>query len=340
MITVVNKLSNVTINWLIKVKNGEGNNLSIRILFAGSPDIAVPALGYLNQCYTIVAVLTAPDAPVGRKAVMTPPPVKVHALALGLTVVQPEKINAEFTAHIQSLHPDILVCFAYGKIFPQSFLDLFPVAAINLHPSLLPHWRGPSPIQAVIMAGESVTGITVQHMVKDMDAGPIVLQEKLILQPQETTLSLGQGIGKRAGSLLQQAITMIMHKTSPDIPQNHAAATYCYFITKETGHLNYENSAYQLECLVRAMYDSPIAYTRWQDKLLHVFHAVALDQQELNLEPAPIGQVVQYHKEWGLLVQTKDGFLALQELQLAGKKRLSHKEFMNGYSYIVGDRLE
>lgn len=312
----------------------------MRILFTGTPKIAVSALEYLASHHDIAAVVCAPDARVGRKAILTPPPIKVCAEKLGLVVLQPEKITAEFSKEIAQLRADMLVCFAYGKIFPQAFLDLFPAGAINLHPSLLPLWRGPSPIQAAIMAGDARTGITVQHMVREMDAGPMILQEELPLDAQETACSLGGKIAQKAGLLLQQAITMLEDKTSPDMPQDSQQATYCHFITKNTGHLNYQNSAYQLACLVRAMYDSPIAYSHWQEKVLHVLCAKAIAQQDVGVPAGTPGQILAYHKEFGLLVQTGEGVLGLQELQLAGKKRLTHKEFINGHANMVGDYLK
>ncbi len=311
----------------------------MHILFSGTPEIAVPALEFLHAHYSLVAALCNPDAKVGRKAILMPPAVKMCAQKLEIPVLQPQKIDDDFIKTVQELKPDLLVCFAYGKIFPKRFLDLFPLGAINLHPSLLPLWRGPSPIQAALMAGDKITGVSVQHMAEKMDAGPVIIQEKISLLEDETAQSLSHKVAQMAGPLLHQAIAMIKQGNGAGKAQDEEKATYCSMITKETGHLNYENSADQLACLVRAMYDSPGAYSLWQGKNLRVLKAKALDDLPQSAQQKP-GDVFAYDKTIGILVQTAKGVLALQEIQLAGKKCLNYKEFMNGNSHIVGSRLE
>ena len=311
----------------------------MRILFSGTPEIAVPALEFLHARYPVAAVLCSQDAKVGRKGVLTAPPVKICAQKLEISIFQPGKIDDDFTREIQLLRPDLLVCFAYGKIFPKEFLSLFPLGAINLHPSLLPLWRGPSPIQATLMAGEKITGISVQHMAAKMDAGPVIIQEKIQIEEEETARSLSCKVAQMAGPLLQKTIALIQEGNAAGTPQEHDKATYCRLITKETAHLNCENSAYQLECLVRAMYDSPGAQAVWQGKNLRVLKAKALEDFPQSARQKP-GDVFACDKSQGILVQTGKGVLALRELQLAGKKCLNYKEFINGNGHIVGSRLE
>ena len=309
------------------------------ILFSGTPEIAVPALEFLHAHYPIASVLCSRDAKVGRKGILMSPPVKICAQKLEIPILQPEKIDNNFIKEVQLLSPDLLVCFAYGKIFPQAFLSLFPFGTINLHPSLLPLWRGPSPIQAALMAGEKITGVSVQHMAAKMDAGPVIIQEKIQIEEDDTARSLSYKVAQMAGPLLHKTITLIREGNSKGVLQDHNKATYCHLINKESAHLNCENSAYQLECLVRAMYDSPGAYAVWLGKNLRVLKAKALKDFSQSAQQKP-GDVFAYDKLLGILVQTGKGVLALQELQLSGKKCLNHKEFINGNSHIVGSRLE
>ncbi|MGL4524390.1 MAG: methionyl-tRNA formyltransferase [Spirochaetia bacterium] len=315
--------------------------MAIKIVFAGTPPIAVPLLQHLAQNYDVICVMCNTDAKVGRKGILTTPITKTIAIQANISVFQPEKIDQAFSQSIKSLHPDLLVCFAYGKIFPSHFLEIFPLGGVNIHPSLLPHWRGPSPIQAAIMAGETQSGVSVQYLAKQMDAGDILVQESFAIKKNDTTASMSEYVSQRAPALLDNAIKMICDPEKSHItPQNHNNATYCPLITKDMARLNYEKSAQELECLVRAMYDSPITWTTWKGRAIQVFQAFAVIKHPMSKGLVKNGTVLGHDKELGLIIQTGQGVLCIQELKMAGKNRLSHIQFINGHQQMIGDVLE
>ncbi len=198
----------------------------MRILFAGTPDIGVPSLEFLAREFEICGVLTNPDSRQGRKKVLIPSPVKETALELNIPVFQPEKLDEDFCEIIKSLKPDLLVCIAFGKIFRKSFLEIFPMGGINLHPSLLPIYRGPSPLSEAIKNGDKITGITVQRLAKKMDSGNILLQEELKLEDTETTESLTNRVAILGAPLVLKVVKELSDNKTTEYEQDHSKATF------------------------------------------------------------------------------------------------------------------
>ena len=314
----------------------------MNILFAGTPNIAAKSLERVAESFRIVGVLTAPDSVGGRGRKVLPPPVKVVALRLGLTLLQPDRLDEEVIQRIVSLNPDILVVVAYGKIFRDNFLRIFPLGGINLHPSLLPKFRGPSPIPAVILAGERETGVTIQKIAKKVDSGDIIEQIKIKLAGDETTLSLTDKLSDIGADLLVRVLLKYERGEKIDyIAQNEGEATYCKLIKKEDGKIDWRESALYIDRMVRAYNPWPRAYTFLNGKTL-VIHSgfPLLDSGEASIFPDSVaGEIVRIDKKRGILVKTGEGVYCITELQLQYKKLVNWKSFANGYPGLVGTIL-
>ena len=207
----------------------------MKILFAGTPAIAVPVLKVLSDNHQVSGVLTNPDRPAGRKNVLTPSPVKVCALERAIPVFQPEKLDTAFISFLKDEGFDTLITFAFGKIFKKEFLDIFTNGAFNIHPSLLPRWRGPAPINAAILAGDTVTGITIQKMGLKMDTGDIALQIPFPLEGNETAPELTEFVSLKSAELMPGFIKALEADSLNYTPQNEAKATYCINRAQDKG---------------------------------------------------------------------------------------------------------
>ncbi|MDR1626159.1 MAG: methionyl-tRNA formyltransferase [Spirochaetia bacterium] len=257
----------------------------MKILFAGTPAIAVPALRAAAASHTVVGVLTNPDSPAGRGRGMSASPVKEAALELGLPVLQPEKLDAAFRGAVRGLGPELLVAFAYGRIFGPRFLECFPRGGINVHPSLLPRHRGPSPINAAILEGDRETGLTIQSLALEMDAGDIILQEGFPLTGRETAGSLALAAAEKGAALLARALDLIAEGRESRRPQDPAAATYCGLLGRGQGKIGWGNSAAHIERMVRAFDPWPGAWTGFRGAALRILAAEALDRAGAGRNP-------------------------------------------------------
>lgn len=322
----------------------------MRILFAGSPAIAVPAFEAIaalcanDKSFELAGLLTKADSLKGRNTGKNSGPEATDCALAALRLAQPkpilkpEKLDACVRGQTAALHADILVSFAYGKIFGPQFLTLFPLGGINVHPSLLPRFRGPAPIPAAILNRDSVTGITIQKLAAEMDSGDILVQEALPLNGQETTASLSLIMAQKAAQLLPDALRGIAGNTLQAIPQDHRAATYCRLIEKKDGCIDWNQSAAEIDAQIRAYNPWPLAYTRHGalELFIHTAEVFLGAGDHVNQEP---GQVLGKDKDKGILIQTGDGILALTTLQYQTKKVLGWKDFLNGARNFIGTRL-
>ncbi len=309
----------------------------MRILFAAAPEIALPSLIALFAEHTICAVLTNPDREEGRGRRLAPSPVKEKAIELGLRVLQPERLDGEARSRVAALEPELLVVVAFGRIFGPKFLALFPSGGINLHPSLLPKYRGPAPIPAAILAGERETGITVQRLAPEMDSGDILAQIVIPLSGRETTESLTEIAGREGAALLAAVCRDLTGIKA--VRQNHALATYCTLLRKEAGLVDWTQGAAQIDRMIRAYLPWPRARTTWKGAELHLLKAEpAPPDAALSRDQAP-GRVLAIDKSRGILVQTGDGVLTVQMLQLRSKSPLHWKDFLNGVHDFIGSTL-
>lgn len=310
----------------------------MRILFAGSPEIALPSLRLLHENHHICGVLTNPDRPAGRGRSLVATPVGGLAAELGLPVLKTNRLGSQIRAQVAELDPapELLVVVAFGRIFGPKFLALFPRGAVNLHPSLLPRYRGPSPIPAAILSGDSETGVTVQLLSLEMDSGDLLAQERVALDGSETTESLTPVLGELGAGLLERVVSDF-DRIEPRA-QDPAQVSYCRLIAKDDGIIDWQRGAAEIDRMVRAYTPWPGTRTTYEGQPLHILAARAVGDRA-EPEPAAAGAVVGVDKVEGILVQTGNGLLAVQRLKLQSKKALNWKDFLNGARGIVGSTL-
>lgn len=322
----------------------------MRILFAGSPAIAVPSLHVISALelegkgITLAGILTNPDSRRGRRGHTEPTEISAAALELDvkrqenglepLIQLKPEKLDACSRGEVAALSADLLVSFAYGRIFGPRFLALFPLGGINIHPSLLPKYRGASPIPAVILAGEKQTGICIQKLALEMDAGDILMSETMQLSGRETTASLSETAAERAALLLRELLEDFEPKLAAAMPQT-GEASYCSQFKKEDGFINWGKSAVEIDAQIRAFTPWPLSFTMCGQDRLFILEAEVGEWGVGNCatqfpaygEP---GMVLGTDKNAGILIQTGNGILAVKRLQRQAKKALDWKAFLNG----------
>jgi methionyl-tRNA formyltransferase len=307
-------------------------------LFAGSPAIAVPSLEavYRQNEIELVGVLTNPDSPKGRHGTPEPTDVALVAQKMNIPVLKPEKLDVSAREQIASLNPDLFVSFAYGRIFGPKFLALFPLGGINIHPSLLPKYRGPSPIQAAILNRDSVTGITVQCLAQEMDQGDILAVEKIELSGRETAGGLGELAAHKAAQMIVQVLMKIKDGTATRTAQNHNEASYCTLISRDDAIIDWSLSAAQISAKIRAFDPSPLCRTIHKGRELYILKADIFEGQKDKKTP---GQVLGIDKKNGILIQTGDGILSVTQLQYQAKKALFWQDFLNGARDFLDSQL-
>ena len=301
----------------------------MRVFFAGTPDIAVPSLKLLHSEHEVVGVLTNPDRECGRGREIQCCPVKLTADELGLPVFQPESLDEDFIEKVKELKPEILAVTAYGKIFRKNFIDIFPDGGLNVHPSLLPKYRGASPIQSALLSGDPVTGITIQRLALKMDSGAILAQEEYTYTGKETAESLTEYFADRGAVLLSEVISSIENGTAIEREQDETAATYCSYIKKDDGLIDWTRGADEIERSMRAFTPWPGIFTFFNGRKLNIIEAEIYDGEGCSDQSEP-GLVAGIDKKAGILIQTGKGILAVKKLQLQSKKALEWKAFLNG----------
>lgn len=307
----------------------------MRIVFMGTPEFAVPPLEELvRRQYQVVAVYTQPDRPAGRGRAPAPSPVKTAALNLNLPVMQPASFKEPGAIdQLASLQPDVIVVAAYGLILPQAVLDVPKYGCVNIHPSLLPKYRGASPVASAILAGDEVTGVTFMRLDAGMDTGPILAQERVAISPQDTTGSLTARLSELAARLLPDVLERWVGGEIKPQPQNEAEATYSRRISKEDGEIDWHLPAVELWSRMRAFQPWPGCYTFWQGKRLGIIEAVPLPA-ETSIGP---GQVVGVNKDGAAFgVGTGNGVLGVVKVQMEGKRAMTSGEFVRGYRQLIG----
>jgi methionyl-tRNA formyltransferase len=312
--------------------------LKLRIVFMGTPEFAVPTLrALLAGEDQVVGVVTRPDHPAGRGLALHPPPVKELALTYGLPVLQPQSLkDSETLEQLRGWQADLIVVAAYGKILPKTILSLPLYGCINVHASLLPQYRGAAPIQWAILRGEKVTGITIMQMNERMDAGEILLQKTIPIAWDDTGKTLHDKLAPLGAQMLVEAITLLKKGDLYPIPQKEEEATLAPMIKKEDGRIDWTKGAEELERVVRAFNPWPSAYTSLAGKLLKVFRARVIEEEP---PPSALPATVIRSTPYELVVLTGKRLLALEEVQLEGKKRLPVDEFLKGFAIKEGTVL-
>ena len=308
--------------------------MSVKIVFIGSPEFALPSLKALAANFQVVGVVTQPDKPAGRGQVLTPPPVKTVALELDLPVIQPDHIKEpEAMAALQAWQPDLLVVAAFGQILRPSVLDLAPHGCVNVHASLLPRWRGAAPIQATILNGDAFTGVTIMRMDPGVDTGPILNQRAIPVLPEDTAGTLGERLSILGADLLVETLPGYLYGTIQPRAQDESQATRAPMLKKEDGQLDFNRPAADLARQVRAYNPWPGTFHFWQGQVFKVHRAHATASFEAGVAASAPGAVVPGQPEvvdgkpaWG----TAQGLLVLDEVQPAGKKPMPGEIFLRG----------
>jgi len=305
-----------------------------RIIFMGTPDFACPTLqNLIDRGENLVAVVTQPDRPKGRGQKLMPPPVKELAEKNGIRVYQPLKVrNPEFVEIIRGLEPDLIVVVAFGQILPKSLLEVPPHGCINVHASLLPRYRGAAPLNWCIINGEVETGVTTMLMDVGLDTGDMLLTRKTALDEDEDILSLHDRMAAMGAELLAETLDRLETDDLVPQPQNNADSCYAPMLKKEDGIINWHDDARTIHNLVRGLAVWPGACTTVGDQTMKIYRTRVGDGSG---EPGTVLQAAKGTFE----VACRSGSLFLQELQLAGKKRLDCTSFLAGYPVSEGTRL-
>ncbi|CAM4040081.1 methionyl-tRNA formyltransferase [Lederbergia lenta] len=299
-----------------------------KVIFMGTPDFSVLVLRRLiTEGFDVIAVVTQPDRPVGRKRILTPPPVKVEAEQHNIPVFQPEKIRLpEETEKILALEPDLIVTAAYGQILPAAILEVPKLGCINVHASLLPELRGGAPIHYAILEGKKKTGITIMYMVEKLDAGDIISQKEIPITEEDDVGTLFAKLSETGADLLAATLPELIAGKIIAQPQNHDEATYAYNIKREQEKINWNDSGEVIFNQIRGLRPWPIAYTTLNGQVLKIWKAekVALSS---TMEPGRIAEVL----EDGIIISTGNQIgIKVLELQPAGKKKMSVEQYLRG----------
>lgn len=301
----------------------------MKIVYAGTPRFAVaPLKKIIEEGYGVAGVVVQPDKPQGRKGILAPPPVKAFALERGLTVFQPQKIRAETDA-LKALGGDILITCAYGQILTQEVLDLFPLGVWNIHASLLPKYRGASPIQSAVLNGERETGVTVMKTALGLDTGDILLSLKTEIGEKETFGELSDRLSFLGAEALLNALPSIEKGNFTLVKQRDEDAVLTRKIAKESAKIDFSLPAEKIVNLVRGMNPEPTAFAEIDGARLNVFCAERAVCPE-GSEGAAAGEILSDTPKQGFLVKCGDGAVKLAEVQAAGGRRMKGSDFLNG----------
>lgn len=313
----------------------------MNILFLGTPEFSVCSLERLAAMpgHRVVGAVTAPDKPVGRSLKMTPPPVKVAAERLGIPVFQPEKLNtAENYALFESLKVELLAVVAYGKIIGDTLLSKYRDRIINVHPSLLPKYRGVAPYQWALVNGETVTGVTIFYIAKELDAGDIILKRETPVLPDDNASTLHDRLAVMGAGMLSEAVDLIAAGNAPREPQDHSAATYFKKIDKSAGRIDWSLPAKRICDLVRGLCPWPSTFSGHGENLIKI-HEAGVSEMKAPEGAAP-GAVIKASEKEGLVIAAGDGnCVAVKKLQLASKSVQPVDSFLRGYKISSGDLL-
>ena len=300
----------------------------MNIVFMGTPDFAVESLKELIKHHNVVAVVSQPDKPKGRGKKLVNTPVKQFALDNGIEkIYQPEKIkDEEFVKILKDIEADLFVVVAYGQILSEEILNIPKYRCINVHGSLLPKYRGAAPIQWSIINGEEKTGVTIMYMEKGMDTGDMILKEEIIIEPKETYETLHNKMSIVGAKALIKAIDLIEKGEVNAVKQDDDKATYAPMITKDLGHINWNNNTKDIINLIRGINPVPMAYTIYKDETFKI-----IDAEEITGYSGNVGEIVDIQKD-GFVVKTKDTAIIIKEMQAKGGKKMKTSDYLRGHT--------
>jgi len=300
------------------------------IIFWGTPEFALPSLDALHSAGYVRGVVTQPDKRQGRgRKESIPPPVKAAAQKYQIPLAQPEEFDGAFREWLNEHGPATFFVVAYGTIIPDSILALSELPAINLHPSLLPEFRGASPIEGALMQGRELTGLTLMQLDSELDHGPILAQKKIAIRPTESYTQLSEKLSLASAQFVGKYIPQYLSGALEAIPQDHVRATHCKRLTLSDGALNLSNNTAELYNMIRALNPRPGTFIMWNGKRVKIIDArpVKGTRSAARFSRSENGK---------LILTTRDGMLEVVTVQLEGKKPMSSADFLNGYPEILG----
>lgn len=307
-----------------------------KIVFFGTPEFSLPAFRFLvENNYQIIGAVTAPDKSFGRKKILTPSPVKTFAQQNNIPVFQPNSLKKEpdFLQQFKELAPDLCIIVAYGKIIPKDYLVIPKYGFVNIHPSLLPKYRGPSPIQSAILNGEKETGVTIMLADEETDHGSVLEQIKHEISNTKSFKEISQKLSEVGAKLLIDTLPSYLDGTIQPKPQNHSEATFTKMLKREDGKINWNQSAEQIYNQVRALNPEPGTWTLWNNQTLNIAEG-EISPASVNLFPGQV-QIIDNQ----IAVATSAGYLILKSLQLEGGKKIDAKSFLNGHPDFADTQL-
>ena len=308
-----------------------------RIVFMGTPQFAVPALNACMKIGEVVLVVTQPDKPVGRKGILTPPPVKVRALTCGIRVEQPPKVkDSNLPELFRNLGADVAVVAAYGKTLPQALLDAPRFGCVNVHASLLPRYRGAAPIQWAVANGEKEAGVSLMKMEAGLDTGPFFVRRAIPVAGDETGSSLTDKLAVLGADLLRDFLVPFLDGALPLTAQDESQATWAPIIKKQDGEIDFARPAAVIEARLRAFTPWPGAFTKLDGKNFKILEAAALPNAGIGLAKA--GEVLSADKD-GIRVAAGEGVLSCTRVQIEGGKPMSAADFLKGHPVASGTKL-
>ncbi|PID46109.1 MAG: methionyl-tRNA formyltransferase [Proteobacteria bacterium] len=308
----------------------------MRVVYAGTPDFAVPALqSLIDTAHDVVAVYTQPDRPAGRGRKLKPSPVKQLAVDTGITVEQPDNFkSAEVVEQLKSYEADVMVVAAYGLILPQAVLDIPRYGCLNIHGSLLPRWRGAAPIQRAIQSGDAETGVTIMQMAAGLDTGDILLKTHYPISKNDTGQTVHDALANDGAHALLEVLAMLQAGTLQPQEQDEAEACYAEKLSKAEAEIDWHSSATHIDRMIRAFNPWPVAFTKKDGQAMRLFMSEVVAGKSSSAAP---GTVLGEDKN-GIQIACGDGVIAVTRLQLPGGKALSVSEFLNGRS-LAGEHL-
>jgi methionyl-tRNA formyltransferase len=309
----------------------------VRAIFFGTPQLAVPSLEALAEMGEIVRVICQPDKKAGRGMKLRPPPVKARALELGLSVDQPTKVKTpELAESLAALKADVALVVAYGRILPKAVLDAPRRGCVNVHASILPRWRGAAPIQWAVVHGDRKTGVCLMEMDESMDTGPVIAMRKTPIDPDETAGELGARLSLLGAEIVRASLSDYVEGAIGSTPQDHSCATYAPLLKKDDGRIDWLRPARMVHDRVRGMHPWPGAFTELDGARVLIHRTEVRIEERTLAEP---GTIVRADGEVGIEVACGQGLIAIRELQLEGKKRMSAGELLAGRRWEPGMHL-
>lgn len=321
---------------------------NLKIIFWGTHKFAISIFESLvKNDYLLIGLITVPDKPTGRKKIVTPPPLKSVALKHKIKIFQPDKLkdNKDFFEKFKEINPEICIVAGYGKLIPKEYLDMPRFGFLNIHPSILPKYRGPTPIQTAILNGERETGISIILMDREMDHGPILASKNLKIPIKEDNdgfkfilsyKELEEKLSKLAAEVLLKILPKLTNEEIKPKPQNHRKATYTRKFSWQDGKIDWKQPAKNIALLVSALNPEPGTWTEWNKKIIKILEVKY--KEERNKKNFPGFVTLNENKE--IIVESLNGLIKIEKLQLEGKRILSAKEFSNGYPDFINSRLD